>query len=176
MEGVEAVTVFLVLGGIGLAVVLFSLLVGDVLEGVFEVDFLDNDLFSAASLGAFVGALGFGGAITLSLVDVTWVAIVAGVMFGCLAAWGAASLTRWLKGREVAAHSTSSLVGVAGRVITPIAHGSYGEVRLTSGGYHHKVAARAELDIPAGTEVWVSQVLSPTAVQVELTHEPDTTL
>jgi len=57
--------------------------------------------------------------------------------------------------------------GAVARVIPDIPEGGFGEIRIGT----HKRAARAELPIPAGTPVWVSGVLSPTAVEVRPTAD-----
>lgn len=165
-------TVFLVLGIVGLAIVGASLLFGEVIEGLFDLDFLGGDLFSIASIAAFLGAFGFGGLISLGIVDVLWIAVVVGLAAGVLAAWGATSLTRWLKRGEVeGGFRSDSLVGATARVITDIPDGGYGEVRILGAGGSRKRSARADQPIPAGTEVWVSSVVSPTAVEVTPSRE-----
>jgi len=50
------VTWFLIIGGAGLLLVLISLVVGDVVDGLLDLDFLDGDLFSLTSIAAFLGA------------------------------------------------------------------------------------------------------------------------
>ena len=162
---------FVTIGVIGLVIVLLSILLGDVIDGVFDLDMLGGDLFSVAGLAAFLGAFGFGGVISLSVLDVTWVAVVVGLVAGVFAGWGAAALTRWLKRSE--ANSTfrsHSMVGATARVITDIPAGGFGEVRIQGSGQSRKRAARSELPILAGTEVWVSGIVSPTAVEVTPTH------
>lgn len=164
-------TVFLVVGVVGLVVVGASLLFGEVLDGLFDLDFLGGDLFSVASIAAFLGAFGFGGLISLGIVDILWLAVVVGLVAGVLAAWGATSLTRWLKrGESANTFRSDSLVGATARVITDIPAGGYGEVRI---GGSRKRSARAEQALPAGTEVWISAVLSPTAVEVTPVAELD---
>ncbi|MCC2593154.1 hypothetical protein LKO27_06980 [Tessaracoccus sp. OS52] len=164
--------VFLTIGVIGIVVVLAALLLGDAIESVIDVDALGGDLFSLASIAAFIGAFGFGGYISLALADITWLAVVVGVVSGTLAGWGAASLTRWLKRSESAATFRSDrLIGSPGKVITDIPEGGYGEVRIFGQGASRKRAARSEVAIPAGTEVWVSAILSPTAVEVTASHQ-----
>lgn len=158
---------FLAIGAVGLVILLLSILLGDVIDGVFDLDMLGGDLFSVAGLAAFLGSFGFGGVISLSIVDVTWIAVVVGVVAGILAAWGATALTRWLKRSEN--HSTfksTSLVGATARVITDIPAGGFGEVRIIGSGQTRKRAARSDVPIMAGTEVWVSAIVSPTAVEV----------
>lgn len=160
-------TLFLVIGIIGIVVVLLSILLGDIVDGLLDLDFLGGDLFSLASIAAFLGAFGFGGVISLSLVDVTWVAVIVGLLAGILAAWGAAAFTGWLKRSEAqSTFSSTSMVGSTARVITDIPAGGYGEVRVLGSGQSRKRAARSEVPIPAGTEVWVSAIVSPTAVEV----------
>ncbi|WP_077686290.1 hypothetical protein [Tessaracoccus aquimaris] len=81
-------TAFLIIGGVGVALVLLALIIGDVLDGLFHLDVLGGDLFSFSSLAAFVGAFGFGGALGLALIDSTLVAVIVGVVIGAIAAWG----------------------------------------------------------------------------------------
>ncbi len=160
-------TLFVVIGVIGIVVVLLSILLGDIVDGLVDLDFLGGDLFSLAGIAAFLGAFGFGGVISLAIVNVTWIAAVVGLVAGFLAAWGAASFTRWLKRSE--AHSTfksTSMVGSTARVITDIPAGGFGEVRVLGSGQSRKRAARSDVPIPTGTEVWVSAIVSPTAVEV----------
>lgn len=163
---------FLAIGIIGIVVVLAALLLGDIVEGMIDVDAFGGDLFSLAGIAAFIGAFGFGGYIAMALVDVTWIAVVVGALAGGLAFWGATAFTRWLKRSEAAASFHSdSLVGSTAKVITAIPADGYGEVRIQGSGGSRKRAARASAPIPSGTEVWVSGILSPTAVEVTATHE-----
>ncbi|WJZ01420.1 NfeD family protein [Corynebacterium freiburgense] len=160
-------TVFLVIGGIGLALVILTFLVGDLLDGVFDFDALDNDLFSLSSLAAFLGAFGFGGALGLSTTGNTAWAAGIGFFIGAAAMFGAIRLTRFLKsGEDAASFRSDSLVGHSGRVITSIPEAGYGEIRISVGGHIRKVAARSAEPIAVGSEVWVVSILSPTAVEV----------
>ena len=58
-------SVFLIVGFVGLALLLVSLVLGDMVDGFStgSFDALSSDVFSTAVIGAFVSALGFGGAI-----------------------------------------------------------------------------------------------------------------
>ncbi|MBB1509638.1 hypothetical protein [Tessaracoccus sp. MC1756] len=166
-------TAFLIIGGVGIALVLLSLLVGDVIDGLFDLDVLGGDLFSVSSISAFIGAFGFGGALGLALVDNMVFAVVTGLVIGALAAWGAMRLTRALKsGEDAASFRSDSMVGYSGRVITAIPQGGYGEIHISVGGQVRKIAAKSELPVAAGDEVWVSAILSPTAVEVTPTSAP----
>ncbi|HSN42888.1 MAG TPA: hypothetical protein VLR88_02385, partial [Propionibacteriaceae bacterium] len=64
-------TTFLIIGGVGIVLVALTLILGDVADGVLGLDALDNDLFSISSLAAFIGAFGFGGALSLALIPNT---------------------------------------------------------------------------------------------------------
>lgn len=165
-------TVFLVIGVAGLALLLVSLVVGDLLDGVLEglfqsLDWLAGDWFSSAAIGGFVSAFGFGGAIVegvdgprpLSI----GVGIVAGLAFGWFAMW----LTRLLRnGRSDEAPSPRDAVGLDATVVTAIPAGGFGIVRVALGGHTTQYNARADQPVEPGTPVHVTGVLSPTAVTV----------
>lgn len=160
-------TPFLIIGGVGVVLVLLALVIGDLLDGLLHLDVLGGDLFSISSLAAFVGAFGFGGAIGLALIDNMLVAVIVGLVVGALAAWGAISLTRTLKsGEDAASFRSDSMIGHSGQVITAIPEGGYGEIRISVGGHVRKLSAKANEPVLPGQEVWVSAILSPTAVEV----------
>ena len=69
-------TAFLVIGGIGVVLLLVSLVLGDLLEGVFSG--LGGDLLSGAALSGFVGAFGFTAALAYDASDSTGVAATVG--------------------------------------------------------------------------------------------------
>jgi len=162
------VSVFLILGIAGVMVLLVSLILGDLLDSALHFDGLDSEVFSTSVIAAFVGAFGFGGVAVHEFTDSVWLASLVGLVAGSLAGWGAVALTRWLKRAETGqALRSDHLVGAEARVITDIPEGGFGEIRIGT----HKRAARAELPIPAGTPVWVSGVLSPTAVEVRPTAD-----
>ena len=168
-------TPFLIIGAIGIVLAVVALVVGDVLDGVLQLDALDSDLFSISSISAFVGAFGFGGALGLSVLDLMPVAIACGLVIGFLAAWGAVKLTRALKsGEDSATFRSDSLIGQPARVITAIPQSGFGEITLTASGHVRKFSARADGEVAAGDEVWVSAIVSPTAVEVtRVTHTPE---
>lgn len=158
-------TTFLVIGVVGLALLAFSLLAGDLLDGIFDV--LSADWFSSAVVGGFVSAFGFGGALAAGLGAPAFVAVPVGLGAGALFAWFAAWLTRLLKGSG--GDGTVQLDDTIGRdatVLTGIPAKGFGVVRVSIGGHTLQLNARAELELPAGTEAYVTEVLSPTAVVV----------
>lgn len=158
---------FLIVGAVGLVLVLVALAVGDLLDGLLHLDALGGDLFSVSSVAAFLGAFGFGGALGLALFHHTLPAVAVGIVIGSLATWLAVKLTKTLKSDDSAASfNSSTMIGHAGSVITDIPEDGYGEVRLNVAGHVRKLNARSAAAIPSGSEVWVSAILSPTAVEV----------
>lgn len=164
--------VFLVIGGIGLAILVLSLVLGDVLDlaGHFG-GFLDNDIFSTAALAAFAGAFGFVGYAVDQTTGSLWLAIAIGAVAGALVGWLLGRLTKALDRRDpTASLSTSSLIGLNATVISAIPAGGYGEVRVHAAGHPLKLNARSDEPLAQGTTVWVSGVLSATAIEVTSTH------
>ncbi len=158
-------TTFLVIGGVGLALLAVSLLLGDLFDGV--LDALAGDVFSSAVIGGFVAAFGFGGAIAVGagapLVLTVGVGVVAGVGFGWFAAW----LTRLVRGGgSDATPAPDDAVGRDATVVTGIPADGFGIVRVGIGGHTVRYNARADRPIEVGTPVQVTGVLSPTAVTV----------
>jgi membrane protein implicated in regulation of membrane protease activity len=164
------VTVFLLLGFVGLALVVVSLLVGDHLEAAFGGAFnaLEGDVFSTAVLGGFVSAFGFGSAASDGAGLPALPTILIGGASGILVAWFAWWLTRLIKdGPSDATVSIGDAVGQVGRVLTAIPGGaSYGVIRVSVGGHVMQCNASSLLAIESGTEVSITGVLSPTAVTV----------
>ena len=166
-------TVFFVIGGVGIVLLLLALLVGDVLEGALGFDgidslnALDSDVFSTAGIAGLLGGFGFGGALGLALTDTVWVAILVGLVVGTLLGWMAGKLTGLLRRQgSGAAPRTNSLIGVEALVITAIPDDGYGQVRLRQDGHTHTLNAKAPVALDAGTRVWISGVLSATSVEV----------
>lgn len=165
-------TAFLIMGAVGVILVLVALLFGDLIDGVFDLDVLDGDLFSLTSLAAFVGAFGFGAAIGLGLSGAMPIALLVGAATGLAATALAIWLTRFLRADDSAtSFKTSSMIGYAGIVITAIPDAGYGEIRVSVGGHVRKLSARSSSPLPTGTEIWISEILSPTAVTVKPAHD-----
>jgi hypothetical protein len=163
------VTTFLVIGVIGLVLLAVSLVLGDLLDGILDGvgDVLPGDVFSTAVIGAFVAATGFGGATAEAAGAPGIVSIPTGLAAGVVFAWFAAWLTRLIKdGGSDATPSAGDAVGQSGRVVTAIPDAGFGIVDVVVGGHAVRLNARAELPLDPGTEVYVTTVLSPTAVEV----------
>lgn len=164
------VTLFLIIGGIGAALLLVATLIGDLLDGIFDFDSIGGDFFSFAGLAGFVGALGFTAAIVLSIVDNLWFAIIGGVVAGIGVGAFAGWLTMRLRDPSRDTDSTvrsHHLVGATGRVIHDIPEGGFGEVRVVVNGHPTKLNAKSFEPIAAGNLIRVTAVLSPTSVMVK---------
>ena len=162
----DAEVVFAVVGGVGLLLLLASLLVGDVVEGLDEL-LPGADWLAGPTVGAFLAAFGFVGLVVTGAQDSVLPALgagtAAGVGAGAAAAAGYRSLTRV---RTDATPTARDLVGVEGQVVTAIAESGYGEVVVRLAGSPTKLSAQADVPVGRGTRVWVSEVVSPTAVRV----------
>ncbi|WP_322920192.1 hypothetical protein [Nocardioides renjunii] len=159
-------TVFLVVGALGVVLLLVALLVGDVLDGALEG--LGAGFFSTEALAGFLGALGFGGAIALEVTGSASLAVVVGVVLGVLLAVAATKASRFLHGSgETDTVRTSDMVEKIGSVVSAIPDGGFGVVSISVGGHITRLNARSSTAVPAGTQISVTQVISPTAVQVE---------
>lgn len=158
---------FLVIGGIGVALLLVSLLVGEFLDGVFES--IGGDWLSGAAVAGFLGAFGFAGALAFNASSSSLIAIVVGIAAGVLMGLGVGILTAKLgEDDDTSTVRSANLVGVHGTVISDVPAGSgYGEVSVVASGHITKLNARAVEALPAGTAVTIAAVLSPTSVSVE---------
>lgn len=164
-------TGFLLIGAVGLAVVLLSLLLGDIFEGVFGAFDLDfgAGILSAPVLGSFLAAFGFGAALIMFSTGVgATVGALGGLVSGAAVGGLALLLSRALIDMPTdASMDSADVVGATGTVITAIPAGGFGEVSLRHLGQLHKFNARASEPVPAGTSVVVKAVLSTSAVMVE---------
>jgi membrane protein implicated in regulation of membrane protease activity len=160
------VLAFMIIGGVGIALLLVSLVAGEVFDGLLEG--VGGDLLSGAAVAGFLSAFGFVGALTLNATDNSGLAIGAGLLAGAaiggLAGWGTKLLS---KGGDEATVRSSSLVGRHGTVITDVPAGGLGQVSVVVAGHITQLNARSTEPLPTGTAVTVSAVLSATSVLVE---------
>jgi membrane protein implicated in regulation of membrane protease activity len=170
-------TAFLVIGAVGLALLLLSLVLGEVFEGLlggFDVD-AGGGVFSGPVIGAFLASFGFGAALVLYSTDVgaggaALGGLGSGIVVGGLALVMMRSLVNMPTDETV---TTQGLAGAPGIVITTIPDEGYGEVTIRHHGEQRKYNARAAARIGAGATVRVTAVLSTSAVMVE-PAEPST--
>ncbi|MGN0062721.1 MAG: hypothetical protein ACI379_00645 [Nocardioides sp.] len=153
---------FVVVGVIGLALLLVSVVFDDVLS---FLDF-DTPFLSTAAIGAFLAGFGFCG---LLLPD-SWGAAaavagaaVSGVALAGLATWMTSSLADSRTDETVCA---DLVLGTMGTVVNRIDPGQYGEVSVTVAGHLMKYNAKSDEPLPSGARVVVVEVLSPSAVLV----------
>lgn len=162
-------TLFLLLGVLGAALLVIGLVGGELLDGVFDAVGVDSagGFFSTEVIGGFLAAFGFG-AFLLDGADFPMIVALggggaAGVAMGGIALW----LSRGLMNLSTdATPEADDLRGAAGKVITRIPEGGLGEVRVSRHGHPLKVSARSKDALPEGTPVVVVEVLSPTSVLV----------
>jgi membrane protein implicated in regulation of membrane protease activity len=171
-----ATVVFLVIGGVGIALLAFALLGGELAHiGNISAD----GLVSLEAVAGFLGAFGFAGAITSELLDARTPGLIAvsaavAAVAAVVAAWLALRLSRAARDMPTDATPTRQhLVGTLGVVVTPVPAGNgYGEVRIRLGGQPVKLNARADQALPAGTQIFVVEAPTDTSVVVEATPTP----
>lgn len=174
--GGQAMTAFLVIGAVGLALLLLSLVLGELFEGLlggFDVD-AGGGIFSGPVLGAFLASFGFGAALIMYSTGAGAGAgalggLASGLVVGGLALVMMRTLVNMPTDETV---STRGLEGSQGIVITTIPDDGYGEVTLRHHGEQRKYNARAGARVVAGTQVRVTAVLSASAVFVERATPP----
>jgi hypothetical protein len=169
--GGSAVTAFIVIGGVGLAIVLLTLIVGEIFEGLFGA--LDVDagggVFSAPVIGSFLAAFGFGAALIMFATGASATAgALGGLASGAVVGGFALLLMRNLMHMPTdETVTTRGLEGSRATVITPIPADGYGEVTIRHHGEQRKYNARASRAMKVGTQATVTAVLSASAVVVE---------
>ena len=157
---------FLIIGGVGLALLLISLIFGEVLE-VFDID-IGGGFLSGPVIGSFLAAFGFGGSLAMYGADLgipggALAGLASGGIVGGIAGVATRSLMSMPTDESV---RTSDLVGLTAMVVTPIPEGGFGEVNVSHLGQTLKYNARARQSIDVGTPVKVTAVLSSSALMV----------
>jgi membrane protein implicated in regulation of membrane protease activity len=155
---------FLIVGCVGIALLLLSLVVGDLLDGVLD---FGGDLFSGAAIAAFLGAFGFVGAAAYDATDDRAIGALVGVAAGTALGFAAGWVSLRLKeGGDESNVRTGELTGRAATVVSEIPADGYGEVTMVVSGHITRLNARAAEPLAIGTPVTITAVLSPTAVHV----------
>lgn len=166
---------FALLGSIGLVIVVASLVLGDLLEGLFESLDIDvgGGMFSTPVIGSFLAAFGFGALLIQTSSDSgPGIAAVGGaaggLVMGAIALWITRSLMHMATDDSV---RTEDVVGKTAVVVSAIPADGLGEVSLVHLGQRLKYSARAGSAIPYGAEVVVVAVTSSSSVVVEAASE-----
>ena len=161
---------YIIIGSIGLGIIVISLIVGEIFDGIFDA--LDFDggggIFSTPVIGSFLAAFGFGAALIMYSTNAgPGVGAVGGLASGAAVGGMALLMVRNLINMPTDDPvRTSGLVGRPGTVVTRIPAEGLGEVTVHYAGQSMKVSARASEPIPAGVPVVVSSVTSASSVVV----------
>lgn len=160
-------TLFLVIGVVGVVLLLVALVADDVLGSALDnIDFTGGYL-STTAIAAFLAAFGFGGALVVSGGGSQAVGAAVGLVAGLVVGGVAAFVTKsMLNSRTDVTITPEHVVGSTGTVITGIALGGFGEVSVLVAGQPLKLNARADEALPMGTPVTVTASLSATSVKV----------
>ncbi len=158
-------TTLLVIGGVGIAMLLISLIIGDLVDGL--LDGIGPDFLSGMALAGFLAAFGFVGALVANAGGSTTVTVLSGLAAGAAVGAGAGyASSRLMRGGDESTVRSSGLVGLHGTVIEPVPVEGYGMVSVVAAGHITRLNARADGPLPSGTAVVVTAVLSPTSVRV----------
>ncbi len=180
-------TTFLIVGGFGLLLLALSVAGGGHLHiGHFHLHVhiphvhghghvghpATETALSTPTIAGFIGAFGFGGAITAQATHAhsATVPTIVGVVAAVPTAWLATRLTRAaMEMHTDATPEQSDVIGSLGVVIRAIPEQGYGEVRVRFAGQHMRFNARAATSLPAGAQILVIEAPSTTSVVVEPT-------
>lgn len=167
-------TIFVVCLAVGGILLLVTVLLDDILGGLFDWLNLDFDLGGVSLMPlllAFVAMFGVGGLIGTEALNLdAGPASLVGAVSGTIGAAIVFGLFSLLKRAEAPpAFSLDDLVGRSGRVSVGIPAGRNGSVLLSYGGSSHDLTATADRDIAAGTLVSVTDVVGGTLIVSPLT-------
>ncbi|MEO6791695.1 MAG: hypothetical protein ABI187_12060 [Ornithinibacter sp.] len=158
-------TTLLVIGGIGILLLLISLVAGEVLDGL--LDSFGPDLLSGLAVASFLAAFGFVGVLVLDATGSNGAAIGAGLVAGAVVGAGAGLASKQLmRGGDEATVRTSGLVGLHGSVIEAIPADGFGQITVVAAGHITRLNARADEPMAGGSAVVITSILSPTSVRV----------
>jgi membrane-bound ClpP family serine protease len=171
-------TIFLFCIFVGGGLLLITILVDDILGGVFDalhigVDFAGGSLVPL--LLGFVSMFGVGGLLGTEILKLSGAqASLVGAGFGILGAAFVTGIFRFLRKAESAeAFSLQDMVGSQGRVSVSIRAGHFGTVLLSFAGASHNLTATADVDIAAGESVAVDGVAGSNLIVVPLARRAD---
>ncbi|WP_084124299.1 hypothetical protein [Demequina sp. NBRC 110054] len=163
------VTTYLVIGFVGLAIALLSLIIGDLFD--VALDFVPDGALSSTSIAGTLAGFGFLGAAALGLWPdaAAWVSIVIGAV-GAVLGWGLAWTTVHVARRQeqpAGAASLDQLVGSTAVVVeAPREAGMAGTVAVTFLGSGKRMHFRAQEDFREGDKVVIDAVISTTQVTI----------
>lgn len=144
-------TAFLIVGGLGLAILLLSMVLGPIF------DFLDafEGALSGTAVGSGLTLFGASGVLVLSNDGPAWLAYVLAAVLGMAAVFGVGRMTRTLEQSSIqASYEVVGLTGVAVSRIT----GAMGEVQLSHPREINKRLAFSSGYIESGALVTVTEI------------------
>ncbi|MHB1139645.1 MAG: hypothetical protein ACYC2O_11875 [Microthrixaceae bacterium] len=153
---------YIVCAVIGFVLLAAGLLFDDVLDVFDGIDL--GDWASVPVLGAALGAFGIAGWVTLDALGTLSVvcAFVAAAVFALGALW---FVNKVRHGATDATPTRGDLVGMPGKVVTPIV-GGRGEVLVRLGGQPRKLTALSGGDHPLGEQIVVIEAVSDSSVRI----------
>jgi len=161
--------IFVICTAVGGILLLITVLVDDLLGGVLDflhVDFDVGGVTLMPLLLGFVAMFGIGGLFGTQVLQLS--AGQASALGGAFGIGGSAIvffMFRFLRRAEAPPNfGLHDLVGQRGRVSVGIISGRPGQVLLSYAGSTHNLTASADVDIPAGTVVVVTDVAGTTVV------------
>jgi membrane protein implicated in regulation of membrane protease activity len=162
-------TIFVICVAVGGILLLLTVLLDDLLGGVFSFLHLDFDLGGVTLMPlllGFVSMFGVGGLFGTEVFDLQpGLASLLGVGFGVVGAGVVSAVFSFLRRAEAPpAFSLNELVGQRGRVSVTIRAGHSGSVLLSYGGNTHELSATSSAELSAGTVVVVDDVAGSTLV------------
>lgn len=161
---------YIIIGSLGLALVVLSLILGEIFDSLFDAFDVDGGgIFSTPVIGAFLAAFGFGAALIIYTTKAgPGLSALGGLASGLAVGGVALVMTKSLMNMPTDEPVRSSgLMGRTGTVVTRIPEDGYGEISVTYAGHYMKVSARAAEPIPAGVRVVVTDVTSASSVVVK---------
>lgn len=158
-------TLFLIIGVVGLLVLVASLVLGEMLDGIFDA--MDIGIPTPV-IASFLAAFGFGAALIVYSTDVSvGLGALGGLGSGAVIGGIALVMTKSLM--NMATDETlrsEDLVGRTATVVTRIPENGLGEVSLVVAGQIQKLSARSDEAVASGRVVTVISVTSPSSVVV----------
>jgi membrane protein implicated in regulation of membrane protease activity len=169
--------VFVLAALVGGGLLLITVLIDDVLGGIFDALHLDFSIGGVSlmpPLLAFVAMFGVGGIFATQVLDLHGApAAMVGVGFGLVGFAVAYVLFRALRRAEgERPFSIGDLVGRTGSVSVTIPAGRLGTVYIRAEGQTHEISATATEDISAGTAVKVTATAGMGLVVERMTPQP----
>jgi membrane protein implicated in regulation of membrane protease activity len=168
--------IFVLCVAVGGILLLITVLLDDLLGGLLDFLHLGFDIGGVTLMPlllGFVSMFGVGGLFGTQLFGfAAGPASLVGLLFGLVGAgvvWGIFAVLR--RAEAPAAFALNDVVGDRGRVSVSIRAGKNGSVLLSHGGATHDLTATADVDIPAGSLVTVTDVAGSTLV-VALATQP----